>query len=489
MSSTSSGGNRPFRIALVVLVALLVLSAVAAGNAEPAAAGGPGVWTDLSGPVGSLLVQPDAARGSGGMLHVVWASAGTPEYLHYRPVTASGAAGADRVLTPGGWGIVNDPAVITDTATGSSVQVFTGGQNPGATISGLARWSSSDNGSTFSPGALVTTAGSSWSSAASAVATPGAALQTWANTYGVYTHRGEAAGVTYDVNDVGMIGYDPAFGYDAAGGRLYVVAFYNETGKEGLWARRIDPATGAPVGSSFALANSWTMSSGVRAAVQKNTRTPVTGLAGQSVVVVAYPTGYPTSTTMRVWRLTPAGQSNVVLAKGGSEKDATAVAADGSGRVWVVWTDKNGARRKVYAVRSNVGATAWGQIVSLAGPSGASTLWQLAASAQAGRVDVLAQYEKGSGYDIFHTQLLAGLTVRLSPAKVKVGTTVTVKVTVLDAGAAVAGAKVTIGTKSATTSSTGVAKVKVKATKAGKLTVSVKKSGYTKGSATLKVTR
>ena len=196
---------------------------------------------------------------------------------------------------------------------------------------------------------------------------------------------------------------------------------------------------------------------------------------------------------MRVWRISPAGgaPATTVLASGGGEKDATAVAADPNGRAWVVWTVRSGsgARRSVFAVRSNVGATAWGTVVSLKGPTGTDTLWQLAASAQSDRVDVLAQYQKGSDNAIYHTQLLAGLKVTVSPSKVKAGKKTTVKVTVTDAGAGVAGAKVTIGKKSGTTSAAGVAKVKVTATKAGTLKVTVKKTGYATGSATLRVKR
>ena len=43
--------------------------------------------------------------------------------------------------------------------------------------------------------------------------------------------------------------------------------------------------------------------------------------------------------------------------------------------------------------------------------------------------------------------------------------------------------------KSATTAASGVAKVKVKATKAGKLVVTVTKAGYANASATIKVAR
>ena len=493
MVSTRSRPDR-HSLAAVAFMALLLILAVAAARPQTAAAGGPGKWTDISGSLGTgtpSLIQPDAARGSGGVLHVVWATTGSPAYLMYRQVAADGSlSDAVRTLTPGGWGIVNNPAVVTD-AAGARVLVFSGSQDPGATISGLAEWSSEDGGASFSAPNLVTAAGSSWSSPMSAVATPGGVLQTWANTYGVYTHVGEAAGSAFDVNDVGGYGYSPAFGYDAVSGKLYVVAAYNATGKQGLWARTIAPASGEPVGASFNLPRSTTTYAGSQEFDPKITRTPVTGLVGRSAVLVAYPTGYPSSTTVRVWRLTAGGPptSSTVLASGGGEKNVIAVAADPNGRAWVVWSVDSGSRQKVYAVRSNAGATAWGKVVSFTGPAGTDTLWQLAASAQSDRVDVLAQFGKGDSADIFHTQLLAGLKVTVSPAKVKKGKTTTVSVKVTDAGSRVGGAKVTIGAKSGHTSAAGVAKVKVKATWAGKLKVTVKKSGYAAGSATLRVTR
>ena len=67
MVSTSSRLDRRFLVAVTVVALLLVL-AVAAGRPQAAAAGGPGVWTDISGSLGPArrsLIQPDAARGSG----------------------------------------------------------------------------------------------------------------------------------------------------------------------------------------------------------------------------------------------------------------------------------------------------------------------------------------------------------------------------------------------------------------------------------------
>ena len=491
---TSEGAQRPRqgRLGILALLAVALVFAGVAVRPPAAAAGGPGTWTDISGPVGSLLVQPDTARG--GALHVVWSVSGTLDDLNYRQIAANGTpAGAIKDLTPGGWPILSSRPAIVAAPAGSTtgVDVFAGAQSPAAVLEGLADWYSGDNGASFGPAPVVVTAdGAAYGGDVSAVVTPGAVFQTWANTFGVFTHRGETPSPpAQNVNDVGNYGYNPAFGYDAVSGRLYVVAEYNATGKEGLWARQIDPATGLPAGGSFELSNSSTMYGGTRSFDMEDTRTPVAGLIGQAVVLVAYPTGYPSATTLRVWRITPGGQTTSVLAGGASAKGATAVSADPSGRAWVVWTDSSSTPRRVYASRSNVGATAWGKTVSVPGPGGTDSLWQLAASAQSDRVDVLAQYGSGSTNRIYHTQVLAGLTVTVKPAKAKAGKTVTVKVTVKDAGVAVSGAKVKIGKKSATTAASGVAKVKVKATKAGKLVVTVTKAGYANASATIKVAR
>ena len=422
----------------------------------------------------------------GGDLLVTWITEGAKQDLKFRRITAAGAP-SDMSTIASGFGALSNPAIVHNQTLDDNVYVFAGGVTSGD--SGLHYWYSGNNGRTFGYQWKVSgPGGTAYQSPADAVLTPAGILQTWYNP-GVYVHAGLANGGDVDINDVGTFCYNPAFGYEARADALYVAAAYNATGNEGLWVRRVDPVTGAAMGSSFELLNSWSSYWGTRSFVLEDTRTPVVGLTGQPVVLVAYPTGYPTSTTMRVWRLSAGAQPNVVLASGGSAKGATAVAADPSGRAWVVWTENNGARGKVYARRSNVGATAWGQTVSLLGPSGAEMLRQLTAAAQSDRVDVLGQFDAGDGNQIYHAQLLAGLTVTASPAKVKVGKRTTVKVTVKDAGAPVSGVKVTIGARSRTTSAAGVAKVKVKAAKPGKLKVSVKKTGYATGTLTLKAAR
>jgi hypothetical protein len=66
------------RTSAIVAALVLAFLVIVAGTAlSPAAlAGGPGTWTDVSGPVGSLLVQPRLARDAAGLLHVVWITEG-----------------------------------------------------------------------------------------------------------------------------------------------------------------------------------------------------------------------------------------------------------------------------------------------------------------------------------------------------------------------------------------------------------------------------
>jgi hypothetical protein len=494
MSSRGARRSRPVDFVVASIALWLAALAALIAVAPAARAGGPGEWTDLSGPVGSLLVQPRVARDAAGMLHVVWITEGATQDLKQRPVAADGAAGAPQTLATG-WRTLNNPAIVFDAAaSGSRLMVFDGGiqsGDPGDTHDGLNWWTSGDGGATWGlqPGVISGPGGTAYVSDTAAVLAGSTVFQSWSSSAGVFVHRGLENGPGENVNDVGEYGYDSSLGYDATGNRLYVVAAYNATGKPGLWAREIDQATGAGLGASFQLPKSTADYSGTESFSQKQIAVPVTGLTGQAGVVVAYPAGYPSSTELRVWVISGGTTSTRVLASSVDEKGATAVAADPEGRAWVVWTDNGGTVRRVYASRSNVGASAWGAVVSVAGPAGTSSLWQLAAAAQSGRLDVLGQFTAGDANRIYHTQLSAGLSVTVAPAKAKPGAGFTATVTVKDAGVAVAGATVTIAGKSASTGADGVARLKVKAGKAGRLVVTVQKAGYAKASAAITVKR
>ena len=130
---------------------------------------------------------------------------------------------------------------------------------------------------------------------------------------------------------------------------------------------------------------------------------PAAGLASRAAVVVAYPTGYPSTGTVRVWRIAPGGPTTSILADDGQDKTLVAVAADPKGRAWVVWAEPD--RRRVFARRSNVGATAWGPVVTVRAPASTGGPWSLVASAQTDRLEVIAHWNIGMSDAFFYTQV------------------------------------------------------------------------------------
>jgi len=131
--------------------------------------------------------------------------------------------------------------------------------------------------------------------------------------------------------------------------------------------------------------------------------------------------------------------------------------------------------------------------VKITPPAGFTTNYRLAGDASLGPLDLLGLFQNG-GADLgyFHQRILPGLTLTASPASVKKGHKVTFKAT--DAGAAVKGAKVSIKfgsvKKTGTTAASGKVKLTVPAgASAGTRTATASKSGYSNGTAKVKVRR
>jgi hypothetical protein len=108
--------------------------------------GGPGQWTEISGPVGSVLVHPAAAGGAGGDLLVTWITEGAKQDLSFRRITAAGAA-SDASTIASGHGALSDPTIVYERTLDDSVYLLAGGVTSGD--SGLPYWHSGDSGKTF----------------------------------------------------------------------------------------------------------------------------------------------------------------------------------------------------------------------------------------------------------------------------------------------------------------------------------------------------
>jgi hypothetical protein len=229
-------------------------------------------------------------------------------------------------------------------------------------------------------------------------------------------------------------------------------------------------ADGSPVGSAVTMPGTSAMQLGMLG------RTPLVARPGGGFYV-AYPTGYPSSNRIRLWRI-GAGNAPLLGRVAGSGSPAVAIAAAGDGRIWVLWT-KGFGDPDVLARRSNQGATKFGATVNAGHPKDAMQAYKLDASAAGGAVDVLGNFNIGTTTTAAtsYRRIRPGLTLRARPRKVRRGDPTEVRFTVSDAGAPVQGAKVAARGESGTTDGKG--RVVLSLTARKPFTARATRSGYT----------
>jgi hypothetical protein len=410
MVSIRSLQDRRALIAVAVLAVLLVL-AVAAGRPAAVAAGGVGKWTNLTGQIGTSITQPSVFVTQDGLLRVAWIRDSTTPGLQdllTREVKATGAFTAPRVLQAG-WNVLNDPSFAALPST--SLQLFFSGMrslNQSEVYDGLTSEFSTDFGGNWqlNPAGVIDPPGSTaYGSPVSAVIVNDMLFTSWYGTNGVWVHRGWDKTVpAYDYQSgLGNYGYYSNFALDR-GGDLWLVWASNATGKQGVWAARVDQTTGAMLGAPVKLPGSTTKFAGSQQFDMMTSRVPAAGRKSATGVYVAYPTGYPSTKTVRLWKLTAAKITSTAIATGAAEKTQTAVAPDPKGRVWVVWSQHASGRDRVYVRRSNASVSSWGPTRYYAVPNGFQSVMHLAAVARNGKLDVLAHVSGTKGDATWHIQ-------------------------------------------------------------------------------------
>jgi hypothetical protein len=185
---------------------------------------------------------------------------------------------------------------------------------------------------------------------------------------------------------------------------------------------------------------------------------------------------------VRLWRV--ADSKSAVLATSKSDH-IVSLAADPDGRLWVFWVERSSSPQ-VFARRSDKTATKFGPAVKVKPPAGQQSAFKIDGNAQSGALDVVVLFGGTGGQAQWHTQVLPGLEVKASPAKIDGGKATAVKFTVTDPDP-VKGAKVSVAGKSATTNSGGHATINLGPTNAKKLTATAKKTGYTAAGTKIKV--
>ena len=190
-----------------------------------------------------------------------------------------------------------------------------------------------------------------------------------------------------------------------------------------------------------------------------------------------------------LWKV-GASTAKVVPGSANTTSARVALAAAPQGRMAVAWfNSKNGV---IHAVRTNTSVTAFGAVRTIKPPAHTSGFNDIQAQDSTGRLDILINDElstAGNPIDLFHTQILPGLSLKASPSSFSHKKAASVTFTVSDAGQPVAAAKVSCLSKSATTSSAGKATLKFKkGTATGKHVCTASKAGYNAGKVTIKVT-
>jgi hypothetical protein len=227
---------------------------------------------------------------------------------------------------------------------------------------------------------------------------------------------------------------------------------------------------------------STTLFNGAQETSQQLQRVPVAARGGGGVYV-AYPSGYPTTNQVRLWRI--ADSKSAVLATSKSDHIVN-LAGTLDGRLWVFWVERS--TNEVFARRSNKTATSFGPAVKVKAAPGQQSAFKIDGNAQGtGTLDVVVLFGGSNGQQAqWHTQFLPGLSLTSSKSKINGGKTTAVKFTVKDPDA-VKGVKISAGGKTATTDGGGHATINLGPTKAKKITATAKKTGYTTASIKIKV--
>jgi hypothetical protein len=448
------------------------IALVIAGCAASSASAAP--WKRVTTPDGSSTDQVGLARTADEVLHLAWSHPTGPntEDLNHTVISRAGRIGATNPIQSGWTGFTNAALVVDP----SGLRVFWGGfrttdssdpqreTNTALSPDGGASWA-------LQPGQVVPDGAQSYASNTAATVRPdGTMLQAFAGTLGTWVHSGlTPATPNHDYQGpLGPYGYDPNLATDAS--NRSVMAWYSSaSGHLGVLAQDV-AADGSPVGSPVTMPGTSNMQVGMLG------RTPLVARRGGGLYV-AYPTGFPRSNRIRLWRI-GAGNAPVVGRVAGSGSPAVAIAADDDGRLWVLWT-KGFGDPDVLATRSNPGATRFGAVVNAGHPKDAAEAYKLDASPTGGALDVLANFNIGTTSTAVtsYRRIRPGLTLRARPRSVRRGVRTDVRFTVLDAGAPVKGAKVRAGGNSATTDKDGHVTLSLSSRKP--VTARATHSGYT----------
>jgi hypothetical protein len=463
--------RRLLRAATLVALALVF-------GSDKSPAGQPGEWTRITETTDANIYEPALARTADGVLHVVWLRKhGTKEDFVHTAIGKGGQVVGAPVTVLGEWTSLNNPDLIVTKEGG--LRLFFGGQrttdvkdpySQGSLYSVSA--SASGAAWTLEEGAHAQSNAVTASPVGAGVLLDGTPLAAWAVSFALQAHVGpnpKTADLKFQTT---CCAYQPDIAVDAASGEAVLGWYSNATKEQGLYTQTIAPTVEEKQfvpGSATADRNS---------SLSLDQRMPITARLGAPGVYVAYGAGYPTPTTVNLWRHGSAEPVVIASAEGARHIN---ISAGPEGRVWVMWQ----RNRRAYATRSNRDITRFGAIVEVAPPAGKaeSGIYKVKGEGSVWPLDLFLACQSINELATYHTQVLPGLSLNASPKTITAAQGGNVTFEVTDAGDPVAGATISVAGKSLTTDAQGRATYAVaKGAKPGAIAATASKADYTPAS-------
>lgn len=383
---------------------LMSALAVLPGLAQPSAK-----WTRVTQGPSDNLLEPALARTKDGALHVIWRTAGVKRDLMHSAFTSEGQPAGAAVPVVSGWGSLSLPKLIV-AAPEASLNVLFGGvlgaaqrddpYNKGSLYSA----SSKDGGLTWAlaPGAQSSSA-NIYSGYLAALADREAKPVTAFTSSGkVLLQAGPGASQTIEtVRDGPCCAYHVQLAADSDSFETWAAWHQNSAKDPGLYVRAVKPALGeAPI----LVPGSQVNYSGQLVAPGPNQQLALSARVGAPGVYLAYFTGYPAATELKLWNVR-GGEPLSIIKQGGRQLWLT---PGPEGRLWIVW---NSTAHSVLAIRSNKALTRFSSPYTIGNPNNAATVWHVNGEGSTGPLDAFVNGDIG-GADktaTFHARLYPGL--------------------------------------------------------------------------------
>ncbi|WP_187365869.1 hypothetical protein [Trebonia kvetii] len=376
--------------------------AATAEAARPQVTAGPGHWVQVTPKGTENIADVGLARGSDGVLHVLWATqAVAHQKIMDTPLSPKGAPGKTATIASGLW-IASYPDA---TVTPSGLYVLWNGDKTGNPNSPKGTfWATRPlKGGAWKLGGNVPPVLGAPDTTTSETATTGGDGKPWISYTDtdalVVLHLGQKEA---KIAPTQCCVYYPGMATDGKSGVTWLGYYSNITGRQGLFLQKL--SKNAASGKAARLPGSVTGGN----SLAPEQRIALTGRGkGRGGVFVLYGAGYPTYKSLDLIAAGAAKPVKLATFSGFTEEVAgDTIAAGPDGRLWATWWYGNGTSPKLF-VRATTKATntAFGKTVTVPLPAGTNTIWKVYTSAQAGRLDVVALLSRGSNIAYWATQV------------------------------------------------------------------------------------